>query len=107
MNNVIAFAMPLMFQLLLDKVITHRSYQTLTALMLIFGVLTLFDSVFSYVRQYLMLLITSKVDAGLASRTFRHLLSLPMHFFESRTAGVLARLRPFDPAFCDFRRASD
>ena len=91
MNNVIAFAMPLMFQLLLDKVITHRSYQTLTALMLIFGVLTLFDSVFSYVRQYLMLLITSKVDAGLASRTFRHLLSLPMHFFESRTAGVLVR----------------
>ena len=91
MNNAIAFAMPLMFQLLLDKVITHRSYQTLTALMLIFGVLTLFDSVFNYVRQYLMLLITSKIDAGLASRTFQHLLSLPMQFFESTTAGVLVR----------------
>jgi ATP-binding cassette, subfamily B, bacterial HlyB/CyaB len=91
MNNVISFAMPLMFQLLVDKVITHRSYQTLTALMLIFGTLTLFDSVFSYVRQYLMLLITSKIDAGLASRTFRHLLSLPMQFFEATTAGVLVR----------------
>ena len=91
MNNVIAFAMPLMFQLLIDKVITHRSYQTLTALMLIFGVLTVFDSVFSYVRQYLMLLITSKIDANLASRTFRHLLKLPMRYFEGTTAGVLVR----------------
>jgi ATP-binding cassette, subfamily B, bacterial HlyB/CyaB len=91
MNNVIAFATPLMFQVLIDRVVTHRSYQTLTALMLIFLVLTLFDSVFSYVRQYLMLLVTNKVDARLGSRTFRHLLSLPMQFFEARTAGVLVR----------------
>lgn len=91
MSNLITFATPLMFQILLDKVITHRSYETLTAIILIFMVLTLFDGVFGYVRQYLMLLVTSKIDARLASRTFQHLLSLPLQFFEGTTAGVLIR----------------
>ena len=91
MSALIAFATPLMFQILIDKVITHRSYQTLFALMLIFGTLTVFDGLFGYVRAYLMTIITSKIDARLASRTFRHLLSLPLHFFEATTTGILAR----------------
>lgn len=91
MSTAIAFATPLMFQILIDKVITHRSTQTLVTLMLIFAVLTLFDGVFSYTRQYLMTFLTSKIDARLASRVFRHLLSLPMFFFESTTAGIITR----------------
>ena len=91
MSSVIAFATPLMFQILIDKVIVHRGTQTLVALMLIFAVLTLFDGLFSYVRQYLMTVVTSNVDARLASRVFQHLLSLPLAFFEAATAGVLAR----------------
>jgi ATP-binding cassette, subfamily B, bacterial HlyB/CyaB len=91
MSSLIGFATPLMFQILIDKVITHRSYQTLVALIVIFSSLTLFDGVFSYARQYLMLFITSKIDARLASRTFQHLLSLPLYFFEQTTAGVVTR----------------
>jgi ATP-binding cassette subfamily B protein len=91
MSSIIGFATPMMFQLLIDKVITHHSVQTLGALLAIFCTLTAFDAVFSYTRQYLMLFVTSKIDAKLASRTFRHLLSLTLYFFEATTAGVLAR----------------
>jgi subfamily B ATP-binding cassette protein HlyB/CyaB len=91
MSTAIAFATPLMFQILIDKVITHRSTQTLVTMVLIFAVLTAFDGVFSYTRQYLMTFLTSKIDARLASRVFRHLLSLPMFFFESTTAGIITR----------------
>ena len=91
MSSLIAFATPLMFQILIDKVITHHSYQTLAAVILLFGFCTLFDGVFSFTRQYLMLFVTSKIDARLASRTFQHLLSLPLFFFEGTTAGVLMR----------------
>lgn len=91
MSALIAFATPLMFQILIDKVVTHRSYETLFALMLMFAVLTAFDGLFSYARQYLMTVITSKIDAGLASRVFQHLLTLPLFFFEQTTTGVLAR----------------
>src|SRR6202012_1595568 len=75
----------------IDKVIPHRSYQTLFAVILAFGVTLIFDSVFSFVRQYLMLFATNKIDARLASRVFGHLLRLPMHFFDTHTAGVLLR----------------
>ena len=91
MSNAISFSIPLMFQVLIDKVITHHSYQTLYSIIAIFLVLTLFDGVFGYVRQRLMLLTSNKIDASLASRTFAHLLGLPLHFFESNPVGVLNR----------------
>ena len=89
--NLIAFAIPLLFQVLIDKVITHRAYQTLTVVAAVFVVLTLFDGLFAYVRQQLMLLGSNKIDARLGSRTFAHLLSLPLGFFETHPAGVLVR----------------
>jgi len=91
MSSLIAFATPLMFQVLIDKVVTHQSQQTLTAIVLLFGLCILADAVFGYARQFLMLLVTSKVDARLASRIFQHLVALPLAFFEATTAGVLLR----------------
>jgi len=91
MCTLIGFATPLFFQIMIDKVIPHHSYQTLFAVVLAFAVTTIFEGIFSYVRQYLMLFASNKIDARLASRTFDHLLRLPMQFFESTTAGVLLR----------------
>jgi ATP-binding cassette subfamily B protein len=80
-----------LFQIIIDKVIPHRSYQTLFAVVLAFAVTMIFDATFSYVRQYLMLFASNRIDARLASRTFSHLLRLPMQFFEHSPAGVLLR----------------
>jgi ATP-binding cassette subfamily B protein len=57
----------------------------------VFATVTSFDALFLYARQRLMLLLTNKVDARLAVRTFEKLLSLPMPFFEHQPAGVLVR----------------
>jgi len=89
--SVLGFASPLLFQIIIDKVVPHRSYHTLTIVIVVFTVVMLFEGVFTYVRQYLMLLATNKIDARLSSFTYRHLLSLPMQFFESHSAGVLNR----------------
>jgi subfamily B ATP-binding cassette protein HlyB/CyaB len=91
MTNIISFATPLFFNVLIDKVVPHRSYQTLLAVMLAFGAMILFDGMFGYVRQRLTLLASNKIDARLAARTFAHLLSLPLQFFEQNAAGVLLR----------------
>ncbi|MFV3126254.1 peptidase domain-containing ABC transporter [Niveispirillum sp. KHB5.9] len=91
MANIIGLFMPMMFQVLVDKVITHHSYQTLFVIVILYIVLTLFDGFFGYVRQNLMILASNKIDAKLTSRTFSHLLSLPLHFFEKNSAGVLTR----------------
>jgi len=89
--NLISYAIPLLFQVVVDKVITHHSYQTLLFVVLVFLVLLAFDGIFGYVRQNLMLYATNRIDARLVSKTFQHLLSLPLEFFESHTAGVLTR----------------
>jgi ATP-binding cassette subfamily B protein len=91
LSNLIAFAIPLLFQVLIDKVVPHQAWQTLTVLVLVFVMLAAFDGFFLYARQRLMLLASNKVDARLGSRSFAHLLSLPLSFFESHAAGVLVR----------------
>lgn len=91
LSNLIGLTTPLMLQVLIDKVVTHQSYQTLYAVITAFVLLTVFDGTFSYIRQRLMLLATNKIDARLGARTFQHLLGLPLHYFESQAAGVLVR----------------
>jgi ATP-binding cassette subfamily B protein len=91
LSNLIGFAIPLLFQVLIDKVVAHHAYQTLGVVVGIFVLLTLFDGFFGYARQRLMLLASNRVDARLGSRAFGHLLSLPLGFFESNSAGVLVR----------------
>jgi len=91
MSSIISFGFPILFQVLVDKVITHQSYQTLQVIVIVFLLLTLFDGLFNYVRQSLMIHAGNKIDTRLASRTFHHLLSLPLPFFEGHTAGVLIR----------------
>jgi ATP-binding cassette subfamily B protein len=91
LSNLIAFAIPLLFQVLIDKVVPHQAWQTLTVLVLVFVILAAFDGFFLYARQRLMLLASNKVDARLGSRSFAHLLSLPLSFFETHAAGVLVR----------------
>ena len=91
LSNLIGFAIPLLFQVLIDKVVPHQAWQTLTVVVGIFIMLAVFDGFFGYARQRLMLLASNKVDARLGSRTFAHLLSLPLSFFETHAAGVLVR----------------
>ncbi len=90
-GNLISFALPLLFQVLIDRVIAHQAWNTLVAIVSIFVVLALFDAGFSYVRQRLMLIAGGKVDAIIGARTFAHLLSLPLSVFETTPSGVMTR----------------
>jgi ATP-binding cassette subfamily B protein len=90
-SNLIGFATPLLFYVMIDKVLPFHSMNTLIAVVLLYVTAVLFDSLLNYVRQSLVIFTSNKIDARLVSRTFEQLLGLPMHFFESNTAGVLAR----------------
>jgi ATP-binding cassette subfamily B protein len=91
MGTILSFTTPLLYNVVIDKVVPHHSYQTLYVIILVFLVATAFDSLFGYVRQYLMIYASNKIDARLASRVFQHLLGLPLPFFENTPAGVLTR----------------
>jgi ATP-binding cassette subfamily B protein len=91
MINIISFSTPLFFSVMIDKVVPHHSYNTLFAVILTYVLVTMFEGVFNYVKQNLMVIASNKIDARLASRTFSHLLRLPMHYFDHTSSGVLIR----------------
>ena len=89
--HLLALASPIFFQLVIDKVLTHQSETTLWVLAVGIVFALAFDSLFGYLRQMLTLAATNKIDMRLTRRTFAHLLSLPIDYFETTTAGVVTR----------------
>ncbi|ASY65928.1 putative secretion ATP-binding protein (plasmid) [Sinorhizobium sojae CCBAU 05684] len=87
----LGLATPIFFQLVIDKVLVHQSYATLTVLTIGVAVALVFDAAFSFLRRYLLLYATNKIDIRVATRTFGHLLNLPIALFEQASAGVLVK----------------
>jgi ATP-binding cassette subfamily B protein len=89
--QLLALASPIFFQLVIDKVLTHQSVTTLQVLAVGIVMALLFDATFGFLRQTLTLAASNKIDMRLTRRVFSHLLSLPIDFFETTSAGVVTR----------------
>jgi subfamily B ATP-binding cassette protein HlyB/CyaB len=89
--HFLALASPIFFQLVIDKVLVHQSLPTLWVLGVGIVVALVFDALFGFLRQILTLSASNKIDMRLTRRTFAHLLSLPIDYFETTTAGVITR----------------
>jgi subfamily B ATP-binding cassette protein HlyB/CyaB len=87
--NLLALATPLCFQLIVDKVLSHKSYSTLVVVMSAMVLLAVFSAILKYLRQYLLLHSSNRIDVELGAKLFAHLLHLPIAFFEQRPAGVI------------------
>jgi subfamily B ATP-binding cassette protein HlyB/CyaB len=82
---------PIMFwRLLSDKVIYFKAYHTFFVVCLAMGVLVIFEAVFAYVRQYLIVHLTTRVDVKLGTYMFEKLLNLPIDFFERTQTGKIS-----------------
>jgi ATP-binding cassette subfamily B protein len=87
----LALASPIFFQLVIDKVLTHQSVSTLSVLAVGIVIAISFESLFGYLRQLLLLAATNRIDMHITRRAFGHLLSLPIDYFETTSAGVVTR----------------
>lgn len=91
--QLVGLATPLFTQVIIDKVIAHQSESTLVVLGVALVVFMFFTSGMSWLRQYLVLHTGSRIDAVLGEKVLRHLLRLPLPYFEQRPTGTLvARL---------------
>jgi subfamily B ATP-binding cassette protein HlyB/CyaB len=102
MLYALGLAIPIFFQLVIDKVLVHESFTTLYVLAAGATAALAFDAIFGFLRRYILLYATNKIDIRVATKTFGHLLGLPVTFFEHISAGVLvkhmqqaARIREF------------
>ena len=89
--SLIGLAIPLFFQLVVDKVLVHEGRTTLQALGIGVMVMLFFNMVLEYTRSYFLLYATNRIDIRLATRTFAKLLSLPVDFYERIASGVLLK----------------
>ena len=88
---------PIFFQLVIDKVLVHQSMTTLDVLAFGLAVIMIFETAMSGLRNWLFAHTTNRIDSELSSRMFRHLLALPMNYFEARRVGdSVARVRELD-----------
>ena len=91
--QLVGLATPLFTQVIIDKVIAHHSESTLIVLGVALVVFMFFTSGMTWLRQYLVLHTGSRIDAVLGDKVLRHLLHLPLPYFENRPTGTLvARL---------------
>ena len=95
--QLFALVTPLFFQLVIDKVLVHRGLTTLDVLVIGLAALSIFEVVLTILRTYTFAHTTSRVDVELGARLFRHLMSLPISYFEARQTGqTVARVRELD-----------
>jgi ATP-binding cassette subfamily B protein len=83
---------PIVFwRLLIDRVVYFHSLDTLVVLCVAMVVLIIFETIFGYMRRFLVLHITARVDAQLSTYMFNKVLNLPLDFFERSSTGVITR----------------
>jgi len=95
--QLFALVSPLFFQVIIDKVLVHRSMSTLDVLMVGLVAIALFETVLGIGRTYLFSHTTNRIDVELGARLFRHLLALPLGYFQARRVGdSVARVRELE-----------
>ncbi len=95
--QLLALVTPLFFQVVMDKVLVHQGYTTLDVLAFGLVVVALFEALLGGLRTYLFSHTTNRIDVELGARLFRHMLALPLSYFEQRRVGdSVARVRELD-----------
>jgi subfamily B ATP-binding cassette protein HlyB/CyaB len=95
--QLFALVSPLFFQVVIDKVLVHRALTTLDVLVVGLVAISVFETALGILRTYLFSHTTNRIDVELGARLFRHLVALPMAYFQARRVGdSVARVRELE-----------
>src|SRR5262245_43428932 len=95
--QLFALLTPLFFQVITDKVLVHKGVTTLHMLALGMLVLSSFEALLGALRIYLFSHTSNRIDVGLGTQLFAHILRLPLAYFQARRTGdTVARARELD-----------
>jgi subfamily B ATP-binding cassette protein HlyB/CyaB len=88
---------PLMFQVVMDKVLVNRTWSTLNVVCIVLLVSSIFEVLLTGLRNYVLAHTTNRIDVELGARLFRHLVALPLAYFGARRVGdTVARVRELE-----------
>lgn len=95
--QIFSLLTPLFFQVVMDKVLVHHGLTTLDVVALGLLGIMVFETVLSGLRSYVFAHTASRIDVELGSKLFRHLVTLPLSYFQARRVGdSVARVRELE-----------
>lgn len=85
--QVLGLATPMLTQVIIDKVILHESLSTLHVIAIALLGVGIFEALLGIIRLFVFTHTARRLDLNLSSQLFRHLLELPLAYFEARRVG--------------------
>jgi len=95
--QLIGLCTPIFFQVVMDKVLVNHALKTLNVIAIGLICATVFEALLTGIRTYVFAQTSSKIDVELGARLFKHLLGLPISYFQARRVGdSVARIRELE-----------
>ncbi|WP_276324143.1 type I secretion system permease/ATPase [Paraburkholderia flava] len=95
--QIFGLVTPLMFQVVMDKVLVNRTYNTLAVVGITLFLSSTFEVTLTALRNYIFSHTTNRIDVELGARLFKHLIALPLPYFGVRRVGdTIARVRELE-----------
>lgn len=74
-------------KILMDEILPYKLKNMLVLVLIIFSVISVTQVMVGYVRQWMMIYLSQKIDIPLMLGYFEHIYKLPMKFFATRKTG--------------------
>lgn len=95
--TVLGIVSSLFNKILMDEILPYKLKNSLLLVVIIFATIAVVQTVISFVRQWMMIFLSQKIDIPLLLGYFEHIYKLPMKFFASRKTGDI--ITRFSDAF--------
>lgn len=87
--TLLGIASSLFNKILMDEVLPYGLKSLLITLILVFSVVNITSTLISYIRQWILIHLSIKIDIPLMMGYFGHVYKLPMKFFATRKTGEI------------------
>ncbi|MGJ3253738.1 MAG: type I secretion system permease/ATPase [Elainellaceae cyanobacterium] len=95
--QLLGLATPIITQVIIDKVMVQGSIPTLDVMAIALLSVAVFEGLLGTLRMFIFTHTTNRLDLSLSAQLFRHLLRLPLSYFESRRVGdTVARVQELE-----------
>ncbi|EKQ68209.1 type I secretion system ABC transporter, HlyB family [Leptolyngbyaceae cyanobacterium JSC-12] len=95
--QILGLASPIITQVVIDKVMVQGSLSTLDVMAFALLAVAFFEGILGTLRLFIFTHTARRLDLSLSAQLFRHLMRLPLSYFESRRVGdTVARVQELE-----------
>ncbi|MBW4617889.1 MAG: type I secretion system permease/ATPase [Cyanosarcina radialis HA8281-LM2] len=95
--QILGLATPILTQFIIDRAIVYGNLGTLDVMAVALLGVALFEALLGILRLFIFSHTTNRLDLSLSAQVFRHLMQLPLNYFESRRVGdTVARVQELE-----------